>query len=167
MGLAQVGAVAPAALGLARGMQRHPFRIDAQRNRFGDERGLPSLGGAPAGDRVVLGQVQASVGMPERGEMLDARAHRVGELGHRQPDRRACIARGGRREVHAMGEQRIELVAHLALGPLRLGLPARHGLQARGALQRHRLGEAAVEHQRSLVDLQRDRDRRSAGTRSC
>ena len=56
-----------------------------------------------------------------------------------------------------MGEQRIELVADLAFGPLRLGLPARHRLQAGGALQRHRLRKAAIKYQRRLIDLQRNR----------
>ena len=157
VGLAQIGAGAPTALGLARGMQGQPLPVDTQRNRFGNKRRLPALGRAPTDDRVVARQMQASIGVTERGEMIHARAHGVGELGHRQFDGRSRIAHRGRRKVHPVGEQRIELIANLAFGPLRLCLPARHRLQARGALQRHRFGEAAVEHQWRLVDLQRDR----------
>ena len=156
--LAQVGEVAPAALVLARGVQRDALVVDAQRDRLGDERRLAPVGGGPARDRVVLGQVQPDVGLPEAREALDARPHRVGELRHRQRGGAARVARGRRREVDAVGEQRVELVAHLAIDPLRVGLPAGDRLEARRALQRHRLGEAAVEHQRRLVDLQRDGD---------
>ena len=44
-----------------------------QRDRLGDERGLASLGGAPARDRVVLGEVQPHVGTAEGRQSLDAR----------------------------------------------------------------------------------------------
>ena len=112
----------------------------------------------PAGDRAVLWQVQAHVRVTELREVADARAYRVRELRHRQTDRVSGLARGRRREVHAMSEQRIELLADLAIDPLGIGLPARHRLQSGRPLQRHRLGEATVEHQRRLVDLQRHRN---------
>src|SRR5580700_6859994 len=82
--LAQIGEVTPTAFGLACGMQCKARTVHTQRDGLRDERGLASLRCGPADDRVVLGQVQASVGMTERREVLDARTHRVGELGHRQ-----------------------------------------------------------------------------------
>src|ERR1700691_6684907 len=69
--LGEVDEVVPAAVGLARPVQRHTLHIHAQRDRFGHERRLPALGRTPAGDRVVARQVQAGIGAPERGEMLD------------------------------------------------------------------------------------------------
>ena len=53
-----------------------------------------------------------------------------------------------------MREQRIQLLAHLAINPLRIGLPAGDRLEPGGALERHRLGESAIEDERGLVDLQ-------------
>ena len=54
---------------------------------------------------------------------------------------RASVGRRGR-EQHAVGEQRVELLAQLGL-PLRVGLPAGDRLQARRPLQRERLRERA------------------------
>ena len=90
--------------------------------------------------------------------MGDARSDRVGERGHQELDRGARVESGGRGEIHAVGEERVQLVIHLAIGPLRIGLPAGDGLEPRGALERHRLGKAAVEDQGRLVNLQRDGD---------
>ena len=156
--LAQVAAVTPAARELARGVQSKPRPVHAQRDRLCDERRLAPLGRCPAGDRVVLWQVQANVRAAERRQLRDTGTHRVGELGHRELDRGARVACGCGCEVHPVREQRIQTLADLAIAPLRIHLPASHGLQPGRALERHRLGEAAVEDKRRLVHLQGHRD---------
>jgi hypothetical protein len=50
-----------------------------------------------------------------------------------------------------VGEQRVELVAHVAAGPLGVGLPAGHALHARRALERERLREPSVDDQRRFA----------------
>ena len=55
-----------------------------------------------------------------------------------------------------MREEGVELRTHLGVDPLGVGLPAGHRLEPGRPLERHRLGEAAVDDQRRLIDLQGD-----------
>jgi hypothetical protein len=158
VGLAKVGAMAPASLELTRSVRKQAVFVDTQWDCLSDERSLASVRRKPARYRVVLGQTQAHIRMSERREALNARTNGVGELGHHQLDRCARVASGRRSEVDPVGKQGVQLVTHLPIGPLRLSLPASDCLQAGGALERHRLGEAAIENHRGLVNLKRDRD---------
>ena len=146
----------PAAVALKRCVKREPPGIDANRDRPRDEGRLAPVGRNPARDRRVLRQVQPHLGVSERGQVRDARADRVRELGHRERGGRARVAHGGGGEIDAVREQRVELVAHIAVDPLRVRLPARDRLEPGRALQRDRLRKTTVEHERRLVDLQRD-----------
>ncbi len=158
VGLAQVAAVAPAALELA-------GRVHARARSRSTASGIVSAtngGWRPSGVTQLAiawcwGRCRRTSGRPR----LDRRSRPGRTVSEnsaivRRTAPRAS-SRGGRGEVHAVGEQRVELVAHLALGPLRIGLPAGDRLEAGRALQRHRFREAAVDHQRRLVDLQRHR----------
>src|SRR5271156_3707703 len=116
---------------LACGVDGETGMIDLQRDCLCDEGCLASLRSAPACDRVVSRKVQADVGMTERRKMAHSGTNRVGELGHRQLDRGPSIMCGGRREIHPVRKQGVQLLADLSIGPLRIGLPARNRLEAR------------------------------------
>jgi len=98
--------------------------------------------------------MQPDVGREEPRQLLVAAPDLVGELRHQQRRGVAGIARRRGREQHAVGEQRVELLAQLRL-PLRVGLPAGERLETGRALERERLRKRRVDHQRRLVDLQR------------
>ena len=161
-------------VGLAEGLEPRPPRSRWRRVMAGDALGVdrragwsaamnggwrPSAVTQLARSRGAWAGAGARRGCASIGELVVAGAHLVGVGGHHQARRpaRASLGRGGG-EVDAVGEQRVELVAHLAVDPL-----ASVCQQATVSRPAERLsaivcGEAAVDDQRRLVDLQRDRD---------
>ena len=127
-------------------MKRQALWIGSQRERVRDERCLASLRRDPTDDGTVAGQVQANVGASQLGEAADSRTYRVGELGHHQVCRFACILHGGRREIDTVGEESIELGAHVTIDPLGVGLPASDSLESGGALERQGLDKSSVNN---------------------
>ena len=77
VGLAEIAAMASSEFVLAGRVESQTLFVDAQRDRLREEGWLASVGGAPAGDRVVLGEMEADVGTGEGGQVLDAGTDRV------------------------------------------------------------------------------------------
>ena len=82
VGLAEGLELAPATLVLAAVMPGDALGVDGDRGRLGDERRLAAFGRDPAGQGVVLGQMQAHVGAAEH---RAARGRRFGPGRSRRP----------------------------------------------------------------------------------
>ena len=91
MGLAEGVELASAALVLASVVPRDALGVDGDRGRLGDERRLATFGADPAGQGVVLGQMQAYLGAAEDWELVVYGPDLIGVRGHHEIGGRTSV----------------------------------------------------------------------------